>query len=427
MPQRSSAKPSAALSAAVLSSAAILTQARAQLVAIDDLVRDRLLERQAADLRDLAGDRVGRARAARRADRRIGAVRDRRARRAQRSAAAHDLIVAGGRERGDDRARAETSRLVEAECIGVHRRIDDANARLDRHARLDRTDAHRPRDRIAAAARRSRARVSVEARLGRDALAGPRARARVAARCGPSSTRRWRPIARSSRTARRPRGRRGWRRARRADSSSWSCPTTTRRAVRGRPRVCAPELDVASLPGIDVSPYAELSPDRDVHRRARRDAVPADPARAAAARRRHLGRGAGPAHAARPPSSRRAAPTLASGDTIDRDELARAARRGRLGAHAGRRRARHVRGARRRDRRLRAARAAPGARSSCSATTSSRCAGSRPSRSARCAPIERVHLHPVRETITPARATCARGCATYADEIAHPDARRRAG
>jgi hypothetical protein len=35
-----------------------LREPRAQLVAVDDLVRDRVLERQAADLRDLAGDRA---------------------------------------------------------------------------------------------------------------------------------------------------------------------------------------------------------------------------------------------------------------------------------------------------------------------------------------------------------------------------------
>ena len=126
------------------------------------------------------------------------------------------------------------------------------------------------------------------------------------------------------------------------------------------------------------------------------------------------------AHRRRPPSSRRAGATIEQGDTIDRDAARRAARRRRLGAHAGRRRAGHVRGARRRDRRLRAARAAPGAHRAVRRR-------GRVAALVRC----RVAAHAARRSIAstsircarrsrPARATCARGCATYADEIAFP-------
>ena len=158
--------------------------------------------------------------------------------------------------------------------------------------------------------------------------------------------------------------------------------------------------EIASLPGIDVSPYAELSPDRSEPRRADRHAVPARRARAAPADRRDLGRGAGAQDGRAGDELASRGTTIKKGDTIDRDAARGAARRGRLDAHAGRRRAGHVRGARRRDRRLRAALAAPDPhravrrRGRVAALVRRRVAAHAAARSTL------VHLHPVRETIT---------------------------
>ena len=224
--------------------------------------------------------------------------------------------------------------------------------------------------------------------------------------------------------ARRDRGLGGVARDRSSPTASrwswWSRPTTRRRGALeadirfflGRRARSGRGLDeIASLPGIDVSPYAELSPDRAciVERVATlyRLTQPALRPRIVVTSAEALAR-------------RTVAPAelAARGRTIRKGEHDRsrrgrgAAGRRRLDADAGRRRARDVRGARRRDRRLRAARAAPGAdravrrRGRVAALVRGRVAAHAAAGRAGCTCIRCARRSP------PARATCARGCAS---------------
>ncbi len=174
------------------------------------------------------------------------------------------------------------------------------------------------------------------------------------------------------------------------------------------------ELDpIASLPGIDVSPYAELSPDRGgiVERVATlyRLTQPALRPRIVVTSAEALARRTLP-----PAELAARGLTIATGRARSiANELAALSDRRRLVAHAGRRRARHVRRARRRGRRLRAARTAPGAhravrrRGRVAALVRRRVAAHAARRSSV------VHLHPVRETIVTGSSRRAhRGCAT---------------
>ena len=180
------------------------------------------------------------------------------------------------------------------------------------------------------------------------------------------------PIRRGDRVRRDAPAWAAWLAAQLADArSSWSwsrADDAARARARGRPAVLSwaasampTELDpIASLPGIDVSPYADLSPDRSCIVERVATLYRLTPARAAAAHRRDA-RPRRWCGARVPPAELAARGRRSSKGETDRSRRARrAARRRRLDAHAGRRRARHVRGPRRRDRRVRAARAAPG-------------------------------------------------------------------
>ena len=152
----------------------------------------------------------------------------------------------------------------------------------------------------------------------------------------------------------------------------------------------------ASIPARGVRYESQLAPPPAPRRPADRGARPLlegdDERSAGRGRQRRRADGADPRPRAAPArlrasSRRRARPR--------RD--ARAARRRRLRARRAGRRPRAVRGARRHPRHLPRDRGARRRASSCSATRSSRCAGSRPSRSVRWARRERVEIAPAAE------------------------------
>ena len=181
-------------------------------------------------------------------------------------------------------------------------------------------------------------------------------------------------------------------------------------------------IRIAVLPGIDVSPYAELSPDRTaiVERIATlyrlmipelrpRVVVTSAEARLPAARSILL-----------LPSSRGPRPHDRGRHHARSRRARRAARRRRLGARARRRGSGDVRDPRRRHRCLLAARAPPRAHRVIRRRSRDLAHVRRGVAAHADAPIDLVHLHPVRETIATGTSDVRTRLRAYAEEIGFP-------